>query len=595
MTQYISLTIYKLPQPHPAQFFNSYYAIKLLKTDCFMFCLSVNSLSHQSLTQSSSVLLPNHPFLAIDRSYNTCFRSQKESKPWWQVTLEKPLYVETVQIFNKIDCCPRDNGMINVTVSTSQTGLDSTCTESMAYGRKAQDNKVHCSPPARGSYVTVTLIGDNVTLVICQVVMRTIESSGDAHGVLREGWYNVNYKSKKAPTVGEHPAFKRSAKSRIILRDFDAPVDIAERYIQRLTSYLQVPESGNYTFYVSCDNVCELWKYDVNENGIDEDSNKAEESVTKQPIIIVKKWTKYLQWNRYPEQMSQPIFLDKCRIYRMVVFMGEGEGGDHLSVGMRKPSGEYERPIPGKRLFWTNPVDSAFNLSCVNISFTATFNTDRQPENFTVKVSYSFVNNSEKIANERVLGDIHLQATVLKECDFESGYCGWTSLGEKDKWKFSKYTNIIKYQGFFAYIDGSYKAQLESPLLPWEPFHQSVGLCLRFNYIMPVQTKSTLERKEKPIIFEGEGFLGNEMNVAIDDVIATTENCSLRPYFAEPVTISLNVTMVNASRRICCVMATLRVNMVQTRRIANVLPTCLPARGEMPPINLCVRRHKRLF
>ena len=39
----------------------------------------------------------------------------------------------------------------------------------------------------------------------------------------------------------------------------------------------------------------------------------------------------------------------------MVVFMGEGEGGDHLSVGMRKPSGEYERPIPGKRLFWTNP------------------------------------------------------------------------------------------------------------------------------------------------------------------------------------------------------------------------------------------------
>lgn len=35
--------------------------------------------------------------------------------------------------------------------------------------------------------------------------------------------------------------------------------------------------------------------------------------------------------------------------------MREGKGLDHISVGMRKPSGEYERPIPGKRLFWTKP------------------------------------------------------------------------------------------------------------------------------------------------------------------------------------------------------------------------------------------------
>ncbi|KAL9987514.1 hypothetical protein ACROYT_G001837 [Oculina patagonica] len=36
------------------------------------------------------------------------------------------------------------------------------------------------------------------------------------------------------------------------------------------------------------------------------------------------------------------------------------------------------------------------------------------------------------------------------------------------------------------------------------------------------------------IIFEGEGFLNNEMSVAVDDVILTTEKCSLRPYFAKP-------------------------------------------------------------
>ena len=73
-----------------------------------------------------------------------------------------------------MDCYPRDIGMINITVSASPTGLDPTCTESMEYGGETQDNKILCSPPARGSYVTVTLIGDNVTLVLCQVVVKTI-------------------------------------------------------------------------------------------------------------------------------------------------------------------------------------------------------------------------------------------------------------------------------------------------------------------------------------------------------------------------------------------------------------------------------------
>ena len=44
----------------------------------------------------------------------------------------------------------------------------------MEYGGKTQNYKFLCSPPARGSYVTVTLIGDNVTLVLCHVVVKTI-------------------------------------------------------------------------------------------------------------------------------------------------------------------------------------------------------------------------------------------------------------------------------------------------------------------------------------------------------------------------------------------------------------------------------------
>ena len=90
------------------------------------------------------------------------------------MTFEKPLYVDSVEITDKIDCCPRDIGLINVTISTSPAGLGPTCVESMEYGGNTQGYKFHFSPPARGSIVTVTLTGDNATLVLCHVFVRTI-------------------------------------------------------------------------------------------------------------------------------------------------------------------------------------------------------------------------------------------------------------------------------------------------------------------------------------------------------------------------------------------------------------------------------------
>ena len=57
---------------------------------------------------------------------------------------------------------------------------------------------------------------------------------------MREAWYQVNYDMNKATTMRDHPAFKNPPESQIVLRDFDAPVYVAENYVKRLTSYLQV-------------------------------------------------------------------------------------------------------------------------------------------------------------------------------------------------------------------------------------------------------------------------------------------------------------------------------------------------------------------
>ena len=41
------------------------------------------------------------------------------------------------------------------------------------------------------------------------------------------------------------------------------------------------------------------------------------------------------------------------------------KSNDHISVGMRRPNGDFERPILGKGLFWTKPgISIWFFLGC---------------------------------------------------------------------------------------------------------------------------------------------------------------------------------------------------------------------------------------
>ena len=75
--------------------------------------------------------------------------------------------------------------------------------------------------------------------------------------------------------------------------------------------------------------------------------------------------------------------------------------------------------------------------------------------------------------------------------------------------------------GHFAYIDDSFKANLQSPELPWKQFHESVGLCLRFKYLMPVKSKSSLKvllreptRKEPVLVWQVIGNHGSEWSGA---------------------------------------------------------------------------------
>jgi len=42
---------------------------------------------------------------------------------------------------------------------------------------------------------------------------------------------------------------------------------------------------------------------------------------------------------------------------------------------------------------------------------------------------------------------ISFLAVVVEECTFEGGYCGWTSIADKDQWKLTSNGSFLKYPG----------------------------------------------------------------------------------------------------------------------------------------------------
>ena len=86
------------------------------------------------------------------------------------------------------------------------------------------------------------------------------------------------------------------------------------------------------------------------------------------------------------------------------------------------------------------------------------------------------------------------------------------------------------FSGSFAYIDNSQKARMESPLLDGKPFHHTVGVCLRFHYLMPTKSKSNLKvflrntKRELVLVWQLVGYHGkgwSEAQVAWPGAVGT--------------------------------------------------------------------------
>ena len=59
----------------------------------------------------------------------------------------------------------------------------------------------------------------------------------------------------------------------------------------------KVPENGNYTFYVACDDACQLWLHMPQVNNL-VDENDEETGRKRLAELKSGYWTDYNQWNK---------------------------------------------------------------------------------------------------------------------------------------------------------------------------------------------------------------------------------------------------------------------------------------------------------
>ncbi len=120
-----------------------------------------------------------------------------------------------------------------------------------------------------------------------------------------------------------------------LLGEFRAPANVDEHYGARLRGWLQPPASGKYVFAIAADDQAALY--------LGDDDKPA----NLRRIAFVPSWVKAEEYNRYPQQRSAEILLDKSRIYYLEAIFKEQLGDDHCSVAWWRPDGREESPIPG--------------------------------------------------------------------------------------------------------------------------------------------------------------------------------------------------------------------------------------------------------
>ena len=177
---------------------------------------------------------------------------------------------------------------------------------------------------------------DNLNLVsqspiVTVQVISPITCSGTGF-LLREQWNNIQG-NNLVQTV-----FPTLISSSSLLTMAESGQNISDNFQSRMRGYICPPMSGNYIFYISGDDNCELFL------------STGAGSGSKTKIASISGFTNYRELSKYSSQTSLPISLVAGQKYYIEVLHKEGTGFDNVSVSWKLPDGTLESPISGSKL-----------------------------------------------------------------------------------------------------------------------------------------------------------------------------------------------------------------------------------------------------
>ncbi|MHC4560913.1 MAG: PA14 domain-containing protein, partial [Planctomycetota bacterium] len=162
--------------------------------------------------------------------------------------------------------------------------------------------------------------------------------------ILYEYWDGITGTAVSGLT--SDPRYPDSPDESLWWQTFEGQVGRGDNYGIRARGYVSPPISGDYIFWISGDDECQLWL------STDEDPANIDQ------VANVASWTNSREWTKEDNQKSKPIALQAGQRYYIEALMKEGGGGDSLAVGWGGPSvGEGPVIIDGKYL---SPVLTSF-------------------------------------------------------------------------------------------------------------------------------------------------------------------------------------------------------------------------------------------
>jgi hypothetical protein len=139
-----------------------------------------------------------------------------------------------------------------------------------------------------------------------------------AHGVLVSRWYGIRNGALK--DLLKHPRFPHAPNEFIVLETLKSP-RFGHNYGQRMEGVLTPAQSAYRVFRIAGDDHCKL--------SLSDSPSKFDGRTI---IASVPGWTRPGQWNRYPTQISSPIYLEAGVGRYLEVLHKQGRGQDHVTV-----------------------------------------------------------------------------------------------------------------------------------------------------------------------------------------------------------------------------------------------------------------------